>query len=58
VTHSITNESVQPGGLKMSTFAESLVAGQLTFASNMVAWKHHVVRLRRNAFDDAKRRGE
>lgn len=33
-------------------FAESLVAGQLTFASNLVAQKNHVVRLRRSAFDD------
>jgi len=33
-------------------FAESLVAGQLTFASNMVVQKNHVVCLRRSAFDD------
>ncbi len=33
-------------------FAESLVAGQLTFASNMAVRKYHVVRLHHSAFDD------
>ena len=36
----------------MSRFATALTAGQLVFASNMVAEKYHVVRLRRSAFDE------
>jgi len=34
------------------SFAQSLSAGQLTFASNLVARKHHVVRLHRSAYDE------